>query len=43
MRCANYELEKSRLWGKINSLKVVVAKFEGERDKIKSPVEMMTR
>ena len=42
-RCVNSELEKARLGGKIDALKVVVTTVEGERDELKGLVEMMTR
>ena len=42
-RCADSELETARLGGKIDALKVVVMKVEGERDENKGLVEMMAR
>ena len=42
-RCADSELETDRLGGNIDALKVVVKKVEGERDKLKGMVEIMTR
>ena len=41
-RCTNSKLETSWMGGNIYALKVVVTKVEGERDKLKSLVEMIT-
>ena len=42
-RRADFELETAQLGVKIDALKVVVTKVEGEREKLKSLVKMMTR
>ena len=42
-RCSDSELETTRMGGKIDALKVVVTKVEGDRDNLKDLVKMMTR
>ena len=37
-RCANFKLETARLGGEIETLKVVVTKFKGDRDDLKGLV-----
>ena len=42
-RCADYELETARMGGKIDALKVVVTKVEGQKDDLNGMVDIMTR
>ena len=41
-RCVDSKLETAWMGGKIDTLKVVVTKVEGERDDLKGLIEMMT-